>query len=120
MIVLFPLLSYFLGCRYGHAPYVGLRVRWSASRFPICSGNLRLTFLILFLVANFGSGLNSYLSYVSAKPAAMGLSCFRCLSFVCSCKAPPCFLPAPILAQLFGGARIPLRARARPCTTEKR
>ncbi len=121
MIVLFPLLSCFLGCRYGHTPYVGLRVWWSASRFPGCSGNLRLTFFILFLVADSGSGLNSYLSYVSTKPAAVGLSCCRCLSFVCSLiRHPPCFLTALRLAQLFYSARIPLRAHERPCPVEKR
>lgn len=121
MIGLFPLLSYSLGFGCWHSPMPDFASSRSASRFPVCSRILRLTFvsplsclLILF------SGLKFILSYVSAKPAAVGLSCFRCLSFVCSCKAPPCFLTALILAQLFYSTRIPLRAHARPCTVEKR
>lgn len=46
---------------------------------------------LLFLAVDFAFGLKLNLSYVSAKPAAVSLSFFRCLSFVYTCKAPRAF-----------------------------
>jgi hypothetical protein len=84
------------------------------------SSNLRLAFDLLFLAPDFCFPAKWQLVLCVPQPAAVGLSFIRCLSVVVLCKAPPCFLTALIVAQLFYSTRIPLRAHARPCPVEKR